>query len=135
MNKIIFGVLAVVGSFMLVESLTCNKCTVGVLSLCLNPSTLTCTTNTSACFTGKATFPSISNSIGFSTQGCLNSDLCNSTNATNSILGVSYTIVTQCCSTNNCNPSSISGATSAKLSVTAAIGAALVASVWGSMLY
>ncbi|XP_014032463.1 sperm acrosome membrane-associated protein 4 [Salmo salar] len=134
MNKIIFGVLAVVASFMLAESLTCNKCDVGLVGVCLNAADQVCTTNTSRCFTGRATFPSLTTFLGFNTQGCLESAMCNNTtNAT--LLGATYTTVRTCCDTNKCNPVTISGATSAKLSVTAAFGAALVASVWGSMLY
>ncbi|KAM9418160.1 uncharacterized protein ACWYII_021865 [Salvelinus alpinus] len=134
MNKIVFGILAVVASFMLAESLTCNKCNVGLMGVCLNPTDQSCPTNTS-CFTGRATFPSLTTFLGFNTQGCLENAKCNITNTNETLLTVSYTTVTTCCDTNKCNPIIISGATSAKLSVTAALSAALVASVWGSMLY
>ncbi|XP_035650875.1 uncharacterized protein LOC118399155 [Oncorhynchus keta] len=133
MNKIAFGILAVVASFMLVESLTCNKCDVGLVGVCLNAADHVCTTNTSRCFTGKATFPSLSTFLGFNTQGCLEGAMCNTT--VDTLMGATYTTVRTCCDTNKCNPVTISGATSAKLSVTAALGAALVASVWGRMLY
>ncbi|KAK6323590.1 hypothetical protein J4Q44_G00059290 [Coregonus suidteri] len=141
MNKIIFGILAVVASFMLAESaskfsltsLTCNKCSVGLLGVCMNAADEVCITNKSSCFTGRATFPSLTSFVGFNTQGCLESIMCNTTtNAT--LLGATYTSVKTCCDSNKCNPVTISGATSAKLSVTTALGAALVASVW-SMLY
>ncbi|KAM9415064.1 uncharacterized protein ACWYII_024128 isoform 1-T2 [Salvelinus alpinus] len=141
MNKIIFGILAVASSFMPAESaskfglvsLTCNKCSVGLLGVCMNAADEVCVTNTSSCFTGRATFPSLTTFVGFNTQGCLESAMCNTTtNAT--LLGTTYTSVKACCNSNKCNPVTISGATSAKLSVTTALGAALVASVW-SMLY
>uniref|UniRef100_A0A8C8M7E3 UPAR/Ly6 domain-containing protein n=1 Tax=Oncorhynchus tshawytscha TaxID=74940 RepID=A0A8C8M7E3_ONCTS len=113
-------------------SLTCNKCSVGLLGVCMNTADEVCITNTSSCFTG-STFPTLTTFAGFKTQGCLESAMCNTTtNAT--LLGTTYTSVKACCSSNKCNPVTISGATSAKLSVTTALGAALVASVW-SMLY
>lgn len=41
-----------------VDSLTCNKCSFGLVGLCLSTSEETCSTNTSVCFTGKASrFP------------------------------------------------------------------------------
>ncbi|KAL0962500.1 hypothetical protein UPYG_G00340820 [Umbra pygmaea] len=135
MNKIIYGILSLVALFMLAESLTCNQCSVGLLGFCVSPSTSVCSTNTSSCFTGKATFPSISSSIGFNSQGCLESNLCNVTNTNNSILSVSYTTVTQCCSVDKCNPTKFNSATSAKLSVTAALCATLMATAWSSIFH
>uniref|UniRef100_A0A6Q2WSC5 UPAR/Ly6 domain-containing protein n=1 Tax=Esox lucius TaxID=8010 RepID=A0A6Q2WSC5_ESOLU len=133
MNKIIFGIVAVVASFMLAESLTCNKCSFGLLGVCLNPSATVCATNTSACFTGLATFPSLTSFSGFNSQGCMENALCgNSTSGT--ILGATYNVITPCCNTNLCNPVTTSGAASVKLTVTTVIGAALVASLWGCML-
>uniref|UniRef100_A0A8C7H5W6 UPAR/Ly6 domain-containing protein n=1 Tax=Oncorhynchus kisutch TaxID=8019 RepID=A0A8C7H5W6_ONCKI len=113
----------------LMESLTCNKCDVGLVGVCLNAADQVCTTNTSRCFTGKAS----NTFLGFNTQGCLEGAMCNTTDAT--LMGATYTTVRTCCDTNKCNPVTISGATSAKLSVTTALSATLVASVWGSMLY
>lgn len=37
-----------------VESLTCNRCSFGLLGFCVSSSTVDCSTNTSQCFTGKA---------------------------------------------------------------------------------
>ncbi|XP_045913697.1 sperm acrosome membrane-associated protein 4-like [Micropterus dolomieu] len=132
MAKILFGVIAVLASLMLVESLTCNKCSNGILGYCLSASQVTCTSNTSLCFTGKATFTGLT-SVGFNTQGCLESIGCN-TNTTSSLLGVSYTTQTTCCSTDQCNPVQASGAPSTKMTLTAAIGVAVLASMWGSIL-
>ncbi|XP_045914687.1 sperm acrosome membrane-associated protein 4-like [Micropterus dolomieu] len=131
MAKILFGVIAVVASLMLAESLTCNQCNYGLLGFCLSTSTATCS-NTSVCFTGKATFTGLT-SVGFNTQGCLQSTSCNVTN-NGSLLGVSYTTQTTCCSTDKCNPVTISGAPSTKMTLTAAIGVAVLASMWGSIL-
>ncbi|CAB1351317.1 unnamed protein product, partial [Coregonus sp. 'balchen'] len=96
-------------------SLTCNKCSVGLLGVCMNAADEVCITNKSSCFTGRATFPSLTSFVGFNTQGCLESIMCNTTtNAT--LLGATYTSVKTCCDSNKCNPVTISGATSAKLS-------------------
>ncbi|TMS18707.1 alpha-elapitoxin-As2a [Larimichthys crocea] len=133
MGRILFGVLAAVASIMLVDSLTCNQCQYGLLGFCLSSSELTCSTNTSVCFTGKATFPSVSSSVGFNTQGCREPMGCNATmNAT--LIGVTYQTRIECCSTDKCNPVQLSGAPSTKMTLTAALGAAILASVWGSML-
>ncbi|XP_038581747.1 sperm acrosome membrane-associated protein 4-like [Micropterus salmoides] len=131
MAKILFGFTAVVASLMLVESLTCNQCRYGLGGFCLSTSTVTCFTNTT-CFTGKATFTGLS-SVGFNIQGCLRTSACNLT-TTESLLGVSYTVVTLCCSTDQCNPAQISGAPSTKITLTAAIGVAVLAFMWGSIL-
>ncbi|XP_078146593.1 uncharacterized protein LOC144542896 [Centroberyx gerrardi] len=134
MGRIVFGIIAAVASFMLVESLTCNKCSVGLFGYCLNSADVTCSTNTSVCFTGRATFPSLSEFQGFNTQGCREPSGCNAT--TNStLLGATVQTTVECCSTDRCNPVQLSGAPSTKLSLTAALAAAALASVWGSMLY
>ncbi|KAL0962503.1 hypothetical protein UPYG_G00340880 [Umbra pygmaea] len=133
MIKIVFGISAVVASFVLADSLTCNQCSLGLVGFCLNPGSLVCMGNSSSCFTGKATFPSISAFPGFNSQGCMANALCGNT-TTSTILGATYTTTTTCCSTNLCNPVVMSGAPSAKLTITTALGAALMASLWGSML-
>uniref|UniRef100_A0A667X9W4 UPAR/Ly6 domain-containing protein n=1 Tax=Myripristis murdjan TaxID=586833 RepID=A0A667X9W4_9TELE len=115
-------------------SLTCNKCTVGLFGFCVDSSETSCTTNTSVCYTGKASFPSISGFSGFSQQGCREPSGCNAT-TNGTILGATYQVEIQCCNSDKCNPVTLSGAPSTKLSLTAAIGAAVLASVWGSMLY
>lgn len=142
-----------------VESLTCNRCSFGLLGFCVSSSTVDCSTNTSQCFTGKASrspsisltvhlsvtraepvspppfaaFVSISSSVGFNTQGCIEEANCNVTiNAT--LLGVSYQAKVECCSTDRCNPAQTSGAPPVKATSAAAIMAAVLASVWGSPL-
>ncbi|KAK2830561.1 hypothetical protein Q5P01_018492 [Channa striata] len=136
MGKVLFGIIAAVASFMLVDSLTCNKCNFGVVGLCLVPQQDTCGANTTSCYTGKATFPSLSTFLGFNTQGCLdNNTICNTT-STNTILFTNYTTQITCCSTDKCNPvQAVSAATtSARMTITATVGAAVLASVWGSLL-
>ncbi|KAM6974147.1 uncharacterized protein LKV04_015803 [Tautogolabrus adspersus] len=135
MGKILIGVLVAVASFMLVDSLTCNKCSYGLFGFCISLSEETCSSNTSVCFTGRASFPSISSTVGFNTQGCREPAGCNATtNNTLSVLPVRYEVKVDCCSTDKCNPSQVSGAPSTKMTFTAAIGAALLASMMGSML-
>uniref|UniRef100_A0A3B4YTA7 UPAR/Ly6 domain-containing protein n=1 Tax=Seriola lalandi dorsalis TaxID=1841481 RepID=A0A3B4YTA7_SERLL len=60
------------------------------------------------------------------TQGCLASSLCNQTE-TGSLLTAGYTVNRTCCSTDCCN-----GAASIQFSLTAALGAALLA-VWSNL--
>ncbi|KAG7225452.1 hypothetical protein INR49_027446 [Caranx melampygus] len=134
MGKVLFGIIAVVASFILADSLTCNKCSFGLIGFCLNSAEQECSTNSSVCFTGRASFPSLSDFVGFNSQGCLDDSTgCNmTTNAT--LLGVSFQTTTECCSTDKCNPVTLSGAPSTKMTLTAAIGAAVLASVWGSIL-
>ncbi|XP_035537337.1 alpha-elapitoxin-As2a-like [Morone saxatilis] len=131
MGRIVLAVVAVIASFMLVDSLNCNKCSYGLLGFCISSSEITCSTNTSVCFTGKASFSSIS--VGFNTQGCREPAGCNAT-VNSTLLGVDYTTKIDCCSTDKCNPVQISGAPSSKMTLTAALGVAVLASLWGSML-
>uniref|UniRef100_A0AAZ1XK19 UPAR/Ly6 domain-containing protein n=1 Tax=Oreochromis aureus TaxID=47969 RepID=A0AAZ1XK19_OREAU len=134
MAKIVLAVIVAVASFMLVDSLTCNKCSFGLVGLCLSSSTETCSTNTSTCYTGTLAFPSLTSFKGFSSQGCQDNTLpCNAT-TNNTVLGVvSYNVTVTCCSTDKCNPA-VNGAPSAKITLSAAIAAAVLASAWGSML-
>ncbi|KAM9776752.1 lymphocyte antigen-6, epidermis [Syngnathus typhle] len=133
MGRILIGVISALACFMLVESLTCNQCSFGLLGFCLSSTNVECTTNTSQCFTGKATFASISSSVGFNTQGCIEEASCNmTTNST--LLGVAFEARVDCCSTDGCNPVQTSGAPSARMTLAAAIGAAVLASAWGSLL-
>uniref|UniRef100_A0A4W6E3U3 UPAR/Ly6 domain-containing protein n=1 Tax=Lates calcarifer TaxID=8187 RepID=A0A4W6E3U3_LATCA len=106
-----------------VDSLTCNKCTFGLIGFCLNSAEETCTSNTT-----------LSSFSGFNTQGCKdNSTGCNMTTSA-VLLGVTYETKLECCSTDKCNPITLSGAPSTRMTLTAAIGAAVLASAWGSML-
>ncbi|XP_054462587.1 uncharacterized protein LOC129097707 [Anoplopoma fimbria] len=132
MAKIVFVIVAVIASFMLAESLTCNKCSYGLLGFCISKANETCATNTSVCYTGKATFTGIA-SVGFNTQGCREPANCNKT-LNGTILNVKYETKIDCCSSNNCNPTQVSGAPSTKMTLTAAIGVAVLASMWGSIL-
>ncbi|XP_029298688.1 sperm acrosome membrane-associated protein 4-like [Cottoperca gobio] len=132
MARLVLGIIAVVASFMLADSLICNKCSYGLVGFCLSNSEINCTTNTSRCFTGKVSFTSLS-SIGFNTQGCIESTGC--TDTTNStLIGLSYQSTITCCSTDKCNPTTVSGAPSNKMTFTAAIGVAVLASMLGSIL-
>ncbi|KAL7381906.1 hypothetical protein ABVT39_013278 [Epinephelus coioides] len=131
MGRILFGVIAAVALFML-EPLTCNMCSYGLLGFCLSTSEETCSTNTSLCSTGKITFQGLSN-VGFNTQGCHEPAGCNST-TNGTLLGVTYIKILECCTTDKCNPVQTSGAPSTKMTLTAAIGVAILASVWGSIL-
>ncbi|KAK3526512.1 hypothetical protein QTP70_030652 [Hemibagrus guttatus] len=130
MKCVLLGIVAAIGLFALTESLTCNKCSIGLVGLCLNPSSITCSSNTSSCTTSKASFPSISGFLGFSSQGCLESSLCNGTTS-GSLLGGTYTISQTCCSSDKCNPLVISGASYVHVSLTAILSVALLACVWG----
>uniref|UniRef100_A0AAQ5YXY8 UPAR/Ly6 domain-containing protein n=1 Tax=Amphiprion ocellaris TaxID=80972 RepID=A0AAQ5YXY8_AMPOC len=134
MGRILFGIIAAVASFMLVDSLTCNTCSFGLIGICLNSGEETCSTNSSVCFTGKATFSSLQSFSGFNSQGCLaDASTCNATtNAT--LLGVTYQTQIECCSTDKCNPLTLSGAPSAKMSLTAAVSVAVLASMFGNMM-
>ncbi|KAM9737170.1 uncharacterized protein ACNS7B_012919 [Menidia menidia] len=135
MGKILFVLVGCLASLILVDSLVCNKCTFGVLGICLNKANETCSGTSSVCFTGKATFPSLTSFSGFNSQGCqANATGCNMT-ATATLLGVQYQTEIQCCSTDNCNPVTLSGAPSTKMTLSATIGAAVLASVWGSMMH
>ncbi|TKS88386.1 hypothetical protein D9C73_023184 [Collichthys lucidus] len=105
-----------------VDSLTCNECKYGLLGYCLSNNEQECSTNTSLCFTGKTTFPSVSSSVGFNTQGCREPSGCNTTmNGTLSLIGVSYQTTIECCSVDKCNPVQLSGAPSTKMTLTAAL--------------
>ncbi|CAJ1083235.1 hypothetical protein E3U43_011033 [Xyrichtys novacula] len=132
MGKILIGVFVAVASFMLAESLVCNKCSYGLLGFCLSVTEETCATNTSVCATGKATFPSVSSSVGFNTQSCREPSGCNATsNGTLPILSVMYQIKVDCCSTDKCNPTQVSGAPSTKMTFASVVGAVVLSSMLG----
>ncbi|KAK2830560.1 hypothetical protein Q5P01_018491 [Channa striata] len=133
MGKILFGIVVAVASFILVDSLTCNLCNFGVVGFCLVPQQQTCNSTNSVCYTAKATFPALPSFVGFSAQGCLdNTTSCNTT-ITSSFLTVNFTTQTTCCSSNNCNQLN-SAVTASTMTVTATVGVAVLASVWGSLL-
>ncbi|CAI5691119.1 uncharacterized protein LOC109196686 [Oreochromis niloticus] len=133
MAKIMLAVIAAVASFMLVDSLTCNKCAFALLGTCKSGTTENCTTSTSTCYTGTLAFPSLTNFQGFTSQGCQDNTLPCNTTTNSTLLGVvSYNATVTCCSTDKCNLAA--SAPSAKITLSAAIAAAVLASAWGSML-
>uniref|UniRef100_A0A8C6V538 UPAR/Ly6 domain-containing protein n=1 Tax=Neogobius melanostomus TaxID=47308 RepID=A0A8C6V538_9GOBI len=140
MAKILFGIVAVIACFYLADSLRCNRCTVSLFGVCLNPIDMTCSTNTSVCYTSRATFSNVSSFSGFSRQGCTESSVCpaNTTITNSSTIGpsffpLSYAIISQCCSTDKCNPVSITAAAPANaMSLSVALSAAALAAFWGS---
>ncbi|KAI1886093.1 hypothetical protein AGOR_G00210470 [Albula goreensis] len=125
MNKLLCGILALTVSLVMVESLTCNVCKVGLLSKCLVSGTKNCSAAQPNCFTGRAVFEGIPQFVGFKTQGCLDTPSCNRT-VPGTILGASYNTTYRCCSTDRCDAES--GANTVQLSLTA--GAALLVSMW-----
>ncbi|GAA6078445.1 lymphocyte antigen-6, epidermis [Tachysurus ichikawai] len=132
MKYVLLGIVAVIGLFAFAESLTCNTCPVGVIGICLNPSTTTCGTNTSMCTTSQASFR-ISGFLGFRSLDCLESAQCNVTTP-GTILGAVYNITQTCCSSNQCNTLQ-SGASYVQVSITAVLSTALLACVWGQSVY
>ncbi|XP_062385426.1 lymphocyte antigen 6D-like [Sardina pilchardus] len=131
MKTLLFGLVGLVASIYLAESLTCNKCSIGLVGFCIISSEETCSGNDTSCFTGSATFPSITGFSGFSTQGCLEDSKCNST-TNGTILGATYQVSSTCCGSDKCNLLVKSAAPSTYVSTTMAMAAALTASVWGS---
>ncbi|XP_060767546.1 lymphocyte antigen-6, epidermis [Neoarius graeffei] len=134
MKCVLLVIAAVIGLFALGESLKCNKCSVALVGICLNPSTTECSTNTSQCITSRASFPSISGFLGFNSQGCAESSNCTG-NITGFILGAKYEITQTCCKTDRCNPVQLNGASYIQLSLTAVLSATLFACVWGQSVY
>ncbi|KAF7664089.1 hypothetical protein LDENG_00190660 [Lucifuga dentata] len=133
MGRIVLGIIAVAASLMLVESLTCNSCTFSLVGFCLNQGEVNCMTNTSVCYTGRVAFTTLTSFVGFNNQGCRLPAGCNvTTNGT--LLGAPYQTRIECCSTDRCNAVQISGAPSTKITLTAAIGTTILASVLGSLL-
>lgn len=77
-------------------------------------------------------FPGLS-TVGFNRQGCREPAGCNTT-INGTLLGVTYESKTECCATDKCNPVTTSGAPTSKMTLSAAIIAAVLASVSGSMM-
>lgn len=71
--------------------------------------------------------------MGFNTQGCREPAGCNAT-TNGTVLGVTYEARLDCCSTDKCNPVTVSGAPATKVTLAGLSGAALLACVWGSMM-
>ncbi|XP_071383597.1 ly-6/neurotoxin-like protein 1 [Centroberyx affinis] len=124
MNNFWKGVF-VLGAFIAAaQCLTCRQCPIGVFGTCLFPQDVTCDNSTLNCYTGEAQF-NATGTFSLHTRGCLDSDLCGKT-LTGSILGAGFTSSFQCCQTDLCN-----GAGAVRLSLTAALSAAVLASLWG----
>ncbi|XP_024863676.1 ly-6/neurotoxin-like protein 1 [Kryptolebias marmoratus] len=107
-----------------VSCLDCHQCPIGVFGICLFGSDVTCMNSTHTCYNGEAQF-NATGSLKLQTSGCLDSDLCGRT-LTGSILTAAYTSSFTCCDTDLCN-----GAASVQLSLTAALCAAVLSSLWG----
>ncbi|XP_044191893.1 protein Bouncer-like [Thunnus albacares] len=106
------------------QCLTCRQCPVGILGTCLFGSDVTCNNATERCYTGEAQF-NTTEKVSLHIRGCLDSDLCKK-QPTGTILGIQYTSSFNCCNTALCN-----GATSVQLSLTVAVCAAVLSSLWG----
>ncbi|XP_056335947.1 lymphocyte antigen-6, epidermis [Danio aesculapii] len=124
MNRIVLGVIAVIGFFTLAEALTCNSCKVGILGKCLYSSQVSCAASETNCYTASAVF-NVTGFLSLSSSGCTSN--CNNTVGT--ILGAGYSITKSCCITDLCN-----GASAVQLSTTAALSTALLASIWSSYM-
>ncbi|XP_067282302.1 lymphocyte antigen-6, epidermis [Pseudorasbora parva] len=124
MNRIVLGVIAVIGFFTLTEALTCNSCKVGVLGKCFFNSKVDCTGSMTNCYTAKAEF-NVSDFLSLSTSGCTSD--CN--NSSGAILGAGYSVTKFCCTTDLCN-----GASAVQLSMAGALSTALLTSIWSSYM-
>ncbi|XP_078146668.1 uncharacterized protein LOC144542929 [Centroberyx gerrardi] len=124
MNRFLWVGVALMAMLVTGESLTCNTCRVGIAGKCLFSSTETCGESETNCYCGNLAF-NVSGLLSLQTRGCLASASCNQTE-TGSLLTAGYTVSKTCCSTDRCN-----GASSIRLPLTAAVGAALLA-VWSS---
>ncbi|XP_076611169.1 uncharacterized protein LOC143335540 [Chaetodon auriga] len=133
MGKILFGITVALASLMLVESLTCNQCNYGLAGYCLSNTEVACSNSTHVCFSAKATFPAVSDTNGFNTLGCRETSGCNVTGS-GTLLGITYETQLNCCETDKCNTVQLSGAPSTKMTLTATIAAAILASMCGSLL-
>uniref|UniRef100_A0A087X898 UPAR/Ly6 domain-containing protein n=1 Tax=Poecilia formosa TaxID=48698 RepID=A0A087X898_POEFO len=133
MGKFVFAVVAAVASLVLVESLSCNKCSFSLLGNCLNAVNETCPSTSNVCYTGRATFPSLPDFVGFNIQGCRENTTGCDTTTPDTMMGVTYNTKITCCSTESCNPITLSAAPSNKMAFSAAIGAAVLASTLGSI--
>ncbi|XP_047240235.1 sperm acrosome membrane-associated protein 4-like [Girardinichthys multiradiatus] len=124
MNTIWKAVIGLSALIVAANCLNCRKCSVGVFGSCFFGSDVTCEDATQSCYSGEAKF----NATGFvtlHTRGCLDSDLCGLT-LTGSLLNAAYTSTFSCCTKDMCN-----GATSVQLSLTVALGAAVLSLLSG----
>ncbi|MEQ2233141.1 hypothetical protein ILYODFUR_018943 [Ilyodon furcidens] len=134
MGKFLFAVVAAVASLVFVESIICNKCSFSLLGKCFNAVNETCPSNSSVCYTGRASFPSVADFVGFNIQGCReNTTSCDKTTP-ETLLGITYNTKITCCSSDSCNNITLSSAASTKMTFSAAVGGAVLASLLGSVL-
>ncbi|KAG7225456.1 hypothetical protein INR49_027450 [Caranx melampygus] len=125
MNKI-WKTLTILSTFIgAVHCLTCRSCPVGLLGTCLLSKTVTCDDVIDNCFTGEARF-NTTGIITLHSRGCLEKEACTKTLA-GTLLGAAYTATFQCCNTTLCN-----GALPVHVSLTVALCAPLVSSLWGT---
>ncbi|KAG7225453.1 hypothetical protein INR49_027447 [Caranx melampygus] len=118
LNRFLWSCAALLALFVTVQSLSCYKCDVSILGSCLRTAPVNCTNTQNRCFSAVAKFSA--DLLDIHQRGCTEETQCK--NETGSILTVNYTITRTCCSNNLCN-----GASSARLPVTVALSAALVA--------
>uniref|UniRef100_G3NEN0 Uncharacterized protein n=1 Tax=Gasterosteus aculeatus TaxID=69293 RepID=G3NEN0_GASAC len=116
----IWKAVIILGAFIATaQCLTCRQCPIGILGTCLFGSDVQCINGTQSCFRGEAQF-NATGAFRLQLRGCLDTDLCGTT-LTGSILSAGYTTSFQCCTTNLCN-----GVGSVQLSLTVALGAAML---------
>ncbi|KAK9526649.1 hypothetical protein VZT92_015334 [Zoarces viviparus] len=130
MARIVIAIIAIVASFMMAEALVCKECSYGIGTVCLSSSDVTCPTavnKTYNCFFGRLSFSKFS-SLGLKSQGCRMSTEC--TNTTGTLLGLTYTSSISCCATDRC----ANAAPSTKMTLTAVIGVAALASMWSTIM-
>ncbi|XP_063754611.1 sperm acrosome membrane-associated protein 4-like [Eleginops maclovinus] len=105
------------------QCLTCRMCPLGISGNCISGKDIVCGP-TQSCFHGQAKLLRTGEAF-LHTRGCLNTTLCG-LSVTNHVLDEAYITYLNCCATNLCN-----GAVSVQLSLTAALGAAVLSSLWG----
>ncbi|XP_015232439.1 sperm acrosome membrane-associated protein 4-like [Cyprinodon tularosa] len=119
--KAIIGLSALIVA---ASCLDCRQCPVGVFGSCFFGDDLTCSNGTESCYTGEAQF-NATGAVTLHTRGCIDSDLCGVT-LTGFLFGAAYTSTFTCCTTDLCN-----SASSVQLSLTVALCAAILSSLWG----
>ncbi|XP_049890660.1 sperm acrosome membrane-associated protein 4-like [Epinephelus moara] len=124
MNSVWKAVIVLSAFITAAQCLTCRQCPIGVLGGCLFGEDVTCQNATESCYRGQAQF-NATGDLTLHIRGCLDSDLCGRT-ITSNFLGVGFSSSFECCTTDLCN-----GATSVQLSLTVALCAAILSSLWG----
>ncbi|KAM6904139.1 uncharacterized protein PEZ65_018847 [Lycodopsis pacificus] len=130
MARIVIAIIAIVASFMMAESLICRECSYGIGTFCVSSSDVTCpvkVNKTYNCFNGTLSFSRFPR-LGIKSQGCRVSTDCSQANGT--LLGLAYTSTVSCCATDRC----ANAAPSTKMTLTAVIGAAALASMWSTIM-